>query len=128
MVRKDSPAKTFADLRGKKVDMPAGTREHCRLFLQKYCKEDKGINTFFGSIEKSASAKEALDNVARESAGDGDRCREPGISKGNPWAVHRAKFACSATIGGVPAGSGRIQAGGARRKRPWTSFVTACAK
>ncbi len=65
MVPKNSPVKTLAELRGKKLDMPAGTKEHCRLFLRKYCKEEKGIAAFFGSVEKSASPKEALDNVAR---------------------------------------------------------------
>src|SRR5471030_8242 len=65
MVHKNSPLKTLADLRGKKIDMPTGTKEHCRLFLQRACKEDKGIAAFFGAIEKSASPKEALDNVAR---------------------------------------------------------------
>jgi ABC-type phosphate/phosphonate transport system substrate-binding protein len=65
IVAKNCPVKTLADLRGKKLDMPAGTKEHCRLFLRKYCREDKGIGAFFGSIQKSASPKEALDNVAR---------------------------------------------------------------
>ena len=41
IVRKDSPVKSFADLRGKKFDLPTGTKEHCRLFLQKYCKEER---------------------------------------------------------------------------------------
>lgn len=74
IVHKNSPAKSFADLRGKKLDLPAGTKEHCRVFLDHCCaakdvkdvKDAKGPASFFAAIEKSASKKEALDNVARE--------------------------------------------------------------
>ena len=67
IVRKDSPAKTMADLRGKKLDMPLGAKEPCRVFLAKYCtdKETKSAAQFFGAIEKSPAPNEALDNVAR---------------------------------------------------------------
>jgi ABC-type phosphate/phosphonate transport system substrate-binding protein len=68
IVHKNSSAKTFADLRGKKLDLPVGTKEHCRVFLDQICtdKDTKGPATFFGAIEKSATKKDALDNVARE--------------------------------------------------------------
>lgn len=64
IVRQDNPAKTLADLRGKKIDMPTGTIEACRVYLDKHC-DGKGPVGFFGSIEKSNSPKDALDDVAR---------------------------------------------------------------
>ncbi len=68
IVHKKSSAKTLADLRGKKLDLPLGTKEHCRLFLTKYCtdKDTKGPASFFSSITKSETQKDALDEVARE--------------------------------------------------------------
>jgi ABC-type phosphate/phosphonate transport system substrate-binding protein len=68
IVHKNSSAKSIADLRGKKLDMPMGTKQHCRVFLDKHCtdKDSKGLAAFFGSIEKSATQADALDEVARE--------------------------------------------------------------
>src|SRR6478609_5296052 len=37
IVHKKSAAKTLADLRGQKIDVPVGTKEHCRIFLQRRC-------------------------------------------------------------------------------------------
>ena len=36
IVHKKDGIKSFADLRGKKIDVPLGTKEHCRLFLHKH--------------------------------------------------------------------------------------------
>jgi ABC-type phosphate/phosphonate transport system substrate-binding protein len=68
IVHKKNPAKTIADLRGKKIDIPVATKAHCRMFLEKQCadKAQKGPAAFFGSIEKSATQAEALDDVARD--------------------------------------------------------------
>jgi len=68
IVHKNSAVKSFADLRGKKLDMPVGTKEHCRMFLQKLCAaaEPKGPMEFFGSIAKSPTRNDALDQVARD--------------------------------------------------------------
>jgi ABC-type phosphate/phosphonate transport system substrate-binding protein len=68
IVHKNSHAKTIADLRGKNFDLPVGTKAHCRVYLNHCCtdKDGKGPATFFGALEKSATKKEALDNVARE--------------------------------------------------------------
>lgn len=70
IVNQKCQAKTFADLRGKKLDLPTGTKEHCRAFLAKLCagSEPKGPAAFFGSIAKSASRFDALDQVARDKA------------------------------------------------------------
>jgi ABC-type phosphate/phosphonate transport system substrate-binding protein len=70
IVRKNSDAKTIADLRGKKLDMPVGTKEPCRMFLRKLCAavEPKGPAALFGSIAKSETRNDALDQVARDKA------------------------------------------------------------
>jgi ABC-type phosphate/phosphonate transport system substrate-binding protein len=66
IVHKSSPAKSIGDLRGKKLDLPIGTKEHCRLYLDQYCvgKDVKSLASFFGELQKSGSKKESLDNVA----------------------------------------------------------------
>ena len=69
IVHKKNAAKTLADLRGKKIDVPLGTKEHCRLYLQKRCADLGAMapSEFFAAIEKSDNKKNALDNVAKES-------------------------------------------------------------
>jgi ABC-type phosphate/phosphonate transport system substrate-binding protein len=62
VVHQNSPAKSIADLRGKKLDMPIGTKEPCRVFLGKHCDEPA---KFFNAIDQSSAPKDALDNVAR---------------------------------------------------------------
>jgi ABC-type phosphate/phosphonate transport system substrate-binding protein len=42
VVRKDSPASTAADLRGKPIALPRLSREHCRLFLERRCSRKCG--------------------------------------------------------------------------------------
>jgi ABC-type phosphate/phosphonate transport system substrate-binding protein len=70
IVHQNGLAKTIADLRGKTLDMPIGTKEPCRVFLAKYCTDigHKDLATFFSSIEKSPAPNDALDNVARGKA------------------------------------------------------------
>lgn len=63
VVHKSNPAKSLADLRGKKLDLPLGTADHCRVFL---ARETKGLAGFFSAIVKSETQKDALDEVARE--------------------------------------------------------------
>jgi ABC-type phosphate/phosphonate transport system substrate-binding protein len=65
IVHKTNPAKSFADLRGKKLDVPTGTKEHCRLYLAKLL-DGKDRKEYFGAIEKSSLPSDALDNVARQ--------------------------------------------------------------
>lgn len=68
IVHKNNPAKSIADLRGKKLDIPAGAKETCRLFVEKHCidKTQKASAAFFGALEKSATQTKALDGVWRE--------------------------------------------------------------
>ncbi len=70
IVHKDSTAKTFDDLRGKTLDLPAGTKEYCRIYLDKLCidRAQAGPARFFGTIAKSATYIEALNQVARNEA------------------------------------------------------------
>jgi len=68
IVHKNNPAKSMADLKGKKLDLPIGTNEPCRLFLGKLCQENGKLTPaqFFGSIEKTPTQIKALDGVAFE--------------------------------------------------------------
>lgn len=66
IVHQKSTAKSLADLRGKKFDMPAGTKEYSRLYLNKACPDRE---RHFGSVVKSATYIEALNQLAR---GDSD--------------------------------------------------------
>jgi ABC-type phosphate/phosphonate transport system substrate-binding protein len=70
IVQKNDPAKTFADLSGKKLDMPNGISELARIFVAKECQDaaKKKPADFFGSIGKSNGAVAAMDNVARGKA------------------------------------------------------------
>ena len=67
IVHQKSTAKSIADLRGQKLDMPIGTKEPCRVFLDKQCQDadKKEPGKFFSVIEKSSAPNDALDNVAR---------------------------------------------------------------
>ena len=70
IVHVNNPAKTLADLRGKKLDMPVGAADHCRVFLAKICAETdaKEPAAFFSAINKSATPSDALDEVTRGNA------------------------------------------------------------
>jgi ABC-type phosphate/phosphonate transport system substrate-binding protein len=67
IVHKDSPAKAIADLRGKKLDLPQGTKEHCRVFLTSNCKDNaqNDWKAFFSAVTSASSSIDALDEVSR---------------------------------------------------------------
>ncbi|MBI2806553.1 MAG: PhnD/SsuA/transferrin family substrate-binding protein [Planctomycetes bacterium] len=67
IVRKSLGAKSIDDLRGKKLDVPRGANEPCRVFLTKICAAaaQKPPVGFFGSIVKSESLIDGLDQTAR---------------------------------------------------------------
>ncbi len=65
IVHKNNGDKSIADLRGKKLDLPLGTNEICRMFLRKHCQDKKGLEAFFGAIVKAPAQVDALDGVAR---------------------------------------------------------------
>jgi ABC-type phosphate/phosphonate transport system substrate-binding protein len=66
IVNKNNPAKSIIDLRGKTLDMPEGTKEHCRVFLEKHCADNaqQNIKSYFKTVSKTKSAIQAIDNVA----------------------------------------------------------------
>ena len=70
IVHQNDPAKTIADLRGKKLDLPKGTTGSGRVFLEKLCADQakEKPSAFFSTIAKSASPIAALDEVARGKA------------------------------------------------------------
>jgi ABC-type phosphate/phosphonate transport system substrate-binding protein len=67
VIHKNNPAKSMVDLQGKKIDMPEGTVEPTRIFLDKLSRDQtkKAPAEWFGSIEKSTAGIKALDEVAR---------------------------------------------------------------
>jgi ABC-type phosphate/phosphonate transport system substrate-binding protein len=66
VVRSDSTAASFADLKGKVVALPRYSREHCRLFLERLCRE-AGAETpaFLAKLATPANVENALDDVVR---------------------------------------------------------------
>ena len=67
IVKKDSPAQKISDLRGKIIDIPLATKEHCRAFLSRNCTDNANaeIKTFFASLKKSATQMNGMDDVCR---------------------------------------------------------------
>ncbi len=67
IVRSDNEANSLSDLKGGELALSRGTREHCRLFLEKYCKkEGHEPKQFFGKITVPANPEDALDKVYEE--------------------------------------------------------------
>jgi ABC-type phosphate/phosphonate transport system substrate-binding protein len=64
VVRSDCPAGTFADLRGRSIAVPRGSREHCRFFLDRHCQRlDKTPTQFFARVTDPANVEDAVDDV-----------------------------------------------------------------
>ena len=66
IVAKNSKFTTIADLRGKVLDMPMQTKEHCHVFMQKNC-NDNAANwqAFFKSVSRSKSSIKAMDDICQ---------------------------------------------------------------
>jgi ABC-type phosphate/phosphonate transport system substrate-binding protein len=67
VVRADSDAKSFNDLRGKDLGFPRKSKEHCRLFMERSCSDcgQCGAKRFFNQVTASANVDDALDDVLR---------------------------------------------------------------
>jgi ABC-type phosphate/phosphonate transport system substrate-binding protein len=67
VVRNDSEATSFADLKGKDIGFPRKSKEHSRLFLERNCADSAhcSAKTFFGQVVASPNADDALDDVLR---------------------------------------------------------------
>jgi ABC-type phosphate/phosphonate transport system substrate-binding protein len=64
IVRSDFEGENLADLQGKEIALSRGTREHCHLFLEKYCKkEGHEPKQFFAKITTPSNPEDALDKV-----------------------------------------------------------------
>jgi ABC-type phosphate/phosphonate transport system substrate-binding protein len=64
VVRADSTAKAVGDLHGQDIALPLGSRDHCRLFLQRRCvKPDETPEKSFRKLTSPATAEDALDDV-----------------------------------------------------------------
>lgn len=61
MVRRDGPAREFANLERQTLARSRGCKVHCRLFLDRLCGRDH--DSFFGKITTPQSAEESLDDV-----------------------------------------------------------------
>ncbi len=69
VVNKDCSAKDLAGLRGHKFDLPIGTKQQCRVFVERCCCVDNNQpdwTKFFGTAARSSSIIEALNDVARK--------------------------------------------------------------
>lgn len=66
VVHKDNPAQSLKDLRGKTLDLPKMTREHCRIYVDKHFTDNANPDpkSFFSAIKKSESAYDGMDDVA----------------------------------------------------------------
>jgi len=65
VVKSNSTIAGFADLKEKTLDIPKGTRGHCRLYLEARCQEcgQCSAENLLGKIICSGSAEEALDEI-----------------------------------------------------------------
>lgn len=70
VVKASSAIAGFADLKEKTLDLPKGTRGHCRLYLEARCQEcgQCGSEGLVGKLVCSGSAEEALDEVIEGNA------------------------------------------------------------
>jgi ABC-type phosphate/phosphonate transport system substrate-binding protein len=64
VARAEGPVNSFADLQGKALALPRGSREHAYLFLQHNCQElKKDQQHFFSKITQPANIEAGLDDV-----------------------------------------------------------------
>lgn len=63
LVKKDSPAKDLADLKGKVLAVPAQSREESRAYIGKLCYKDGGTAKVFDKVTKPTNLEDALDDV-----------------------------------------------------------------
>jgi ABC-type phosphate/phosphonate transport system substrate-binding protein len=64
IVRKDSPASSCGDLKGKVLSLPSISRGHLHLYLERRCPAaSSDPRSFFREVRRPTSAEEALDDV-----------------------------------------------------------------
>jgi ABC-type phosphate/phosphonate transport system substrate-binding protein len=68
IVRQDSKVAGVSDLKGKDLAIPRRSRDHCRLFVDRYCQEcGQPMGMFFSKISEGLNVEEALDAVVDNS-------------------------------------------------------------
>jgi ABC-type phosphate/phosphonate transport system substrate-binding protein len=70
IVKQESPFTKLSDLRGKTIDLPSRTKEHCRIYLGKHFSDNALGNwqSAFGKVVKSPNEYDAIDDVSRGKA------------------------------------------------------------
>lgn len=64
VVHKNSPVQQPVDLKGKDIALPLGSREHCRIFLQRRCVQNGSTPaTFFRQVMIQGDIEDALEDV-----------------------------------------------------------------
>lgn len=65
LIRKESTAKSFADLKGKELAIPLRTKDHCRLFLEKNAVQEARCccRDFFGKTVTPLNVETAIDDL-----------------------------------------------------------------
>lgn len=64
LVPKDSQAKGLSHLKGKAIAAPRTNREHCRLFIERACKQcGNEPEQFFSGVSHPSNAEDAIDDL-----------------------------------------------------------------
>jgi hypothetical protein len=65
MVREDSQVGSVAGLKGKELAIPTRSRDHCRLFVERTCREcGSPTSEFFSKVNERLNVEDALDRLA----------------------------------------------------------------
>jgi ABC-type phosphate/phosphonate transport system substrate-binding protein len=94
IVRDDSGAASLADLKGKTIDVPRRTREHCHLYLERHCQAaGKPTSEFFAKVLTPLTPEEAVDDVVNGQADSAlaDGCILDWYEKHKPTRFARLK-------------------------------------
>lgn len=83
IVEKDSKLNSIADLKGKKLALAKGNREHCRLFFEHRVMPDKAKpETYFSKFQNSVDAEDAFDSL-------GDSDIDAVLADSAPWESYK---------------------------------------
>ena len=64
LVREDYPAAGLAGLKGKELAIPTRSRDHCRLFVERACREcSSSTGEFFSKVNERLNVEDALDRL-----------------------------------------------------------------
>jgi ABC-type phosphate/phosphonate transport system substrate-binding protein len=70
VIRADSAAGRWFDLKNTALALPQRSRDHCRLFIERHCRENGGTpEQFFSRITAPTTVEDALDDLAEGAIG-----------------------------------------------------------